>query len=77
MIDIKNLKSPQSIEIKRGKATSTIAVSGILALEELSHERITLLCHSGRITVVGCALVLSVFEGRSVEISGKITGVSI
>lgn len=77
MIDIKNLKLPQAIEIKRGKATSTLAVSGILALEELSRERITLLTHSGRITVVGRALVLSVFEGRSVEISGKITGVSL
>ena len=75
MIDTKNTFSGLFVEIVKRKAVSTLAVSGILAVEDLSSENIVLKTHSGRIKISGKSLVLSVFEGRTVEVSGKIAGV--
>lgn len=77
MIDAKKSTRPVAIEIRKSRARSTLAVSGIVAIEELSREKIVLTTHGGRITVLGTALVLSVFEGRAAEVTGKIKGVEL
>ncbi len=75
MIDAKKSTGALAIEIRKNKARSTIAVSGIISVEELCAEKIVLTSHGGRIAVSGTSLELSVFEGKAVEIAGKISGV--
>ena len=77
MIDAISPLFTSTLEIRRRKAISTVALTGIIAVEELSPEKITVATHSGRITVKGARLLLSVFEGRTIEISGKILGVEL
>ncbi len=77
MIDAKKSTRALAIEIRKSKARSTLAVSGIVSIEEFSCEKIILTTHGGRISVLGTSLVLSVFEGRAVEVTGKITGVEL
>lgn len=52
-----------------------MTVGAVVAVSELSDERITLVSHGGRICVTGAKLTLSVFEGRGVEIVGEISEV--
>ena len=52
-----------------------MSLGAVVAVSELSPEKITLVSHGGRIRVSGTGLRLSVFEGRGVEIVGEISEV--
>lgn len=62
-------------EIRKSGRGAVIAISGVMNITELTDERISLSAHSGRVEIRGVSLSLSVFENRTVEISGKIEGV--
>ena len=64
-------------EIRKTARGAVMTVSGVVSLTEVSDLRISLASHSGRISVVGSSLLISVFEGRTVEICGKIEGVEL
>ena len=68
---------PMVLEIKKTSSGAVLSVVGIMSVTELSGEAISLASHSGRLRVSGTDLVLSVFENRCVEISGKIEGVDM
>ena len=62
--------------IGRG-GVSSFSVSGVVCIGELSEEAVLLVCHGGRLRVTGERLDLVVFENRSAEIRGKISGVTL
>ncbi len=64
-------------EIRKTARGAAMTVSGVISLTDVSDSRISLALHSGRISVVGSALLISVFESRTVEISGRIEGVEL
>lgn len=69
--------APLAIEIRKGNKGAACAISGVINITELSPESVTVLSHSGRVGVRGSELRLTVFSGRTVEISGKIVGVEL
>lgn len=60
------------LKAERAGRGMRLSVGGIVAVAELSEEKIMLVTHSGRVEVAGDGLLLSVFEGRCVEICGRI-----
>ncbi len=52
-----------------------ISLGGVVSVAEFSEECVLLITHSGKIRIFGRGLLLSVFEGRGTEISGRIGGV--
>ena len=77
MIDGKNVPRSLTMEIIKNKARSSFLATGIVSVQDFSPERVVLATHNGKIVIVGKALVLSVFEGRSVMVTGKIMGVEL
>ena len=63
------------LKAERSGRGMRLSVGGIVAVSELSEEKIMLVTHSGRIEVGGARLHLSVFEGRCVEICGGVVEV--
>ena len=64
-----------SIEMKKTRSYAALAVSGVVSIEELGAERITLATHHGRLVIAGERLLLSVLEDRCAEVLGRIKGV--
>ena len=52
-----------------------ITVGSVVSVGELSCERVLLVTHTGKIEIEGEKLELSVFEGHSTEVKGRIEGV--
>ena len=71
--------SPSSlhIELKKSSRGAGTVVSGVMSISEFTDSSVEILSHSGRITLVGESLVVTVLEGRNVEILGKITEVRL
>ena len=65
------------LEIRKSSRGATLSVVGVIGVTELSDESISLASHSGRLDVRGSGLVLSVFENKCVEVSGKIEGLEL
>ena len=59
-----------------GGGVMTLAFVGVKTITSLSKDEVELLTESARITVLGTALSLNVFERSSVEIKGRIQGVT-
>lgn len=71
--------SPSSfhVEIKKSSRGAVAVVSGVMSIGNFTEECVELLSHSGRLTLVGDSLEISVLEGRVVEIFGRITEVRL
>ena len=50
----------------------SMIVGGIIGVSDFSEERAELLSHTGRITVLGRGLSMTVFENKNIEICGGI-----
>lgn len=72
-----NLSGAVDIEIKKRQRESACAVSGVVAVAELSSEAVVLLTHRGRISLRGSSLVLVIYDSGTVEVKGKIEGVDL
>lgn len=68
---------PLIAEIRKTSSRAAISVVGVVSVTELSRELISLASHLGRVEVRGEELTLSVFENKTVEVSGKITAVEM
>ena len=53
----------------------SLIVGGIIGVADFSDERAELLSHTGRITVLGKGLSMTVFENKNIEINGGIEDV--
>lgn len=60
------------LEADRSSRGMSVILSGIIGISDFSEEQILLNSHGGRIAVNGKRLLISVYEGGSVEISGRV-----
>ena len=66
-----------NIEITRVPSGVSVAVSGAVGIFELSDSVIGVLTHKARVGIVGSGLSLSVYEGRVVEIYGRVEDIQL
>ena len=71
-----SVAAPVYITGGKSRGGMTLAIVGITEVTELNSERIILSTRAGNIEVTGERLVLSIFTNKTVEISGRITGVN-
>ena len=64
--------SPFHIEIDKAGAGFLISASGIKRIAELTESKISLKFNKGTLGVSGANLSLSLYEDKTVEISGKL-----
>lgn len=64
------------LEANRNGGGMSLVLSGIIGVSDFSDELITLLSHGGRILVYGSKLFISLYENNSVEIEGKVSGIT-
>ncbi len=69
--------APIMAEIRKSHGGASIIVSGVIAVEEICDTHISAAAHSGRIEIFGKSLSLTIFEGRSLEVSGIIEEVKL
>ena len=50
----------------------SMIVGGVIGVVDFTEERVELLSHTGRITVLGHRLSMTVFENKNIEIFGGI-----
>lgn len=60
------------LSAERRERGMRISIGAIVSIADFSPEEILLVSHGGRIKVSGEGLMLSVFEGRCVEIIGYV-----
>jgi hypothetical protein len=65
------------IAIKKSSRGAVAVVSGVMSIGEYTESEVELLSHSGRMSLVGDSLGISVLEGRVVEVYGRITEVRL
>lgn len=65
------------VEIVKSKRGATVQVFGVIGVDELAHERVVLISHSGRLTVRGRGLVLGILGRGSAEVFGRVEGVEL
>ena len=65
------------IEMKKSSRGAIAVICGVMSIAEYTEESIELLSHSGRMTLCGESLGISVLEGRIVEIYGRIMEVKL
>ena len=70
-------KNSVTLEMRKTRIGASLVAMNVMGVGELSDTEIVLLSHSGRLTVTGEGLILSVFEDKSIEIFGRINGVSL
>ena len=63
------------VEIDKSHDGYSVVTSGVSRVAELSEDVVKLKCRKGVLTVKGCNLTLSLYENKTVEISGKLKGV--
>ena len=66
--------SPSSfqIEMKKSSRGAVAVISGVMSVSEYTETCVELLSHSGRMSLLGESLGISVLEGRVIEIYGRI-----
>ena len=64
--------SPFRIEIDKSADGFVILASGIKRISELSENEVALKFNKGKLAVKGAHLSLSLYEDKTVEISGKL-----
>ncbi len=75
MTKTKALPSGFFLNAERSIRGMRISLGGVVSVSEFSHETVLLVTHGGKIRICGTGLLLSVFEGRGTEISGKVGGI--
>lgn len=65
------------VEIKKSTRGAVAVVHGVMSINEYSEERVELLSHFGRMSILGEMLTVSVLQDRVVEIYGRITEVRL
>ena len=63
------------VEMKKSSRGAVAVISGVMSVGEYTDSSIELISHSGRATIAGESLGISVLEGRTVEVYGRITEV--
>lgn len=71
----KKTPSAYHIELDNFLKYSSVSVSGVSAVLEVTDENVHLKLSRGKIKVRGCGLDMSIYENGSVEISGRIFGI--
>ena len=66
-----------SVEITRSPLGASVIVSGALGISELTETCVCILTHKARVGIYGSRLALSVFDGRIVEIIGKVEDIQL
>lgn len=69
--------SPFHIEADRSPAGLSVFVSGIIGITDFTDESVTLKTHSGRVCISGKRLNVCVYEGNTVEISGRVEDIGL
>ena len=64
-------------ELERRGRSAVLSVFGVVSVGEFCDSAVLLVSRGGRLRVTGERLVLAVFEGRTAEVRGKITGVEV
>lgn len=59
------------LDAERSAFGMTITVTGVIGVRDFSRESVEILTHTGRISIVGRRLSLSVYENGTIEIKGK------
>lgn len=69
--------SSLNLEIRKSAKGAIGVIGGVVSVNAYSSECLELLSHSGRVTVLGDCLELSLLENRTLEIYGRITEVKL
>lgn len=69
--------APYHIEIMKSGKRVTAVVSGVMAVSDFSPAQVALVSHGGKIKFSGEGLSLSVFENKTVEITGRVENISL
>lgn len=64
-------------DFRGGTKSALLSISRVVCITELNSTEIAVTTRDGRLTVRGENLSLAVFEGRSVEIFGRVTSVEL
>ncbi len=73
----KALISRFHLEMERCAGGFSLQVGGVLRIAEYTPTAVRLMCDKFSLSVMGEALSVSLYENKTVEISGKITGVGL
>ena len=65
------------IEASRTYGGIKVTVGGVVGIKDFSDEQITLGAHSGKIIINGKMLRLTVYEGGTVDIVGRVEGIGL
>ena len=79
MIKTKKEKLPAPgfyLSCERVKGGLAVTVGGVIGVSDFTDERAELTSHTGRINVSGRGLSITVFENKSIEISGAVKDIS-
>ena len=68
--------SSVSFELKKNAREAVAIIGGIVSINGYNREELELLSHSGRIRISGERLTLSVLEGRTLEVRGRVKEVT-
>ncbi|MBR2930333.1 MAG: YabP/YqfC family sporulation protein [Clostridia bacterium] len=77
MQDMRGGSAPLEIGIRKGHRGASLTVGGVVGVYELTDDAISLGTLSGRITLRGSGLLVSVYSGKTVEIRGRIEEVEL
>ena len=84
----KNKKAPRDVkipsfpislyhmELNATASGASVILGGIKGVVEVSDEFIKIMTKSGTVSIVGSGLIISVFEYKTLQISGKIENIS-
>ena len=64
-----------SIDVKRVPRGLSVSVSGVISVFELTDTSVGILTKRARVNISGERLILSVFEYRRAEISGRVENI--
>lgn len=71
-----SLMSKFHIEARRSVHGMSLVIGGIIGISDFSSDMVILKGHSGKVTVVGNHLCISIYEGGTVEILGKVEDIN-
>ena len=74
---LKNPKASFYFELsKRGKISSAV-IGGVIGILDFSDKNVFLATHSGRINISGERLNVTIFENKTIQITGKIAEIRL
>ena len=74
----KNFTASQSFHLEADKSRSgmSVSINGIIGIADFTDETVFLRSHGGKVIVSGKRLNVSVYENKTVEISGRVEEIS-